>query len=254
MTHIIIDEVHKAFARPGADRNLLNGISFDLTDNVFTTLVGSNGCGKSTLLQIVAGLLTPDKGHISYGGDGRRPRIGFIWQDYRQSNFPWLDVLDNIAFPLSLNGASRNTGRSKAANLISQFAQDVPGEAHIYQLSGGQQQLVSLLRCVAAEPDFVLADEPFSALDQAKNWELIFKVEELWLNSPRPFLWVSHNLDEAILLADRILLLSRRTGRLADVLENKLPRPRNLKMLMHEEHLKLRAKLIEFIAEERNYA
>lgn len=248
---VTVLDVSKSFPKNGTYRKVLRSISIALRSGEFTTLVGANGCGKTTLLNVVAGLVAPEEGTVSYLTDhGEEARIGYVWQNYRASMLPWMTVAENIAFPLRLAGLSRGERRSAVNGLLARFLKDVSPEHPCYELSGGQQQLVCILRSLTVRPDVLLLDEPFSALDQQRSWQMALYVEELWRERQPPVLFVSHDLDEAILLADRILLMSP-DGRIAGSLSNALPRPRSLKMLTAAEHLRCRSQIVRFFHDGR---
>lgn len=235
----------------GGRRTVLDGVSLSFGADLLTTLVGPNGSGKSTVLQIVAGTLVPDAGTVTRVADGPAAgTVGYLWQDYRASLLPWLDVADNIAFPLELRGVPRDERRRVAHDYLKRYAPDIGGDRWCYQLSGGQQQQVCLLRSLAARPDIVLLDEPFSALDQYTRWSMALSVERIWQAHRVPTIFVSHDVDESVLLSDRILLLSKARHRIAGEIRNPLPRPRGVAMITSEVHIACRKAVVEFLAEE----
>lgn len=252
MTSISLNDVSKVFPRPdGKSQAILNGISLKLASDRFSVLIGPNGSGKTTLLNLIAGLISPDSGRIETNGFSQNaPKVGYVWQNYRDSLLPWLTVEENIAFPTRLADGDWKAGKAAARNLLENFLPDVTPSAKTYQLSGGQQQMVSLLRAVASKPDVLLLDEPFSSLDQHRSWNTALFVEKIWRENPIPCLFVSHDVDEAILLADDIWLLSRSGGRIAEHVENALPRPRTIEMLTEPQHVHCRNEIIRFLHSE----
>ena len=244
---IIIDNVFKSFRSNGTVKRVLNGISLEVRGGEFTTVVGPNASGKTTLLNLIAGQIPPDKGTLELRTDHGRPaEIGYVWQNYRASLLPWLDVFENIAFPLRLRGRDRTEREEAVTPLLDRFMPDVDPRKPCYELSGGQQQLLCLLRSTTIQPDVLLLDEPFSALDQQRSWNMALYVEQLWMEQRPPALFVSHDVDEAILLADKIILMNA-NGEIADILRNPLPRPRSLETLTSPEHLKCRADVVGFL-------
>ncbi len=252
MTAITLHDVAKSFPVDGGPpKHVLRGVSLSIESGTFVSLVGPNGCGKSTLLNIIAGLSQPDSGTVTCtNGAARKPRFGYVWQDYRASLLPWLDAADNIAFPLRVNGIARGVRREFAERLLRDFLPGVAPTRKCFELSGGQQQLLCLLRSSVGEPDALLLDEPFSALDQQWSWSMAAYVERIWSASNVPVLFVSHDLDTAILMAGDILLMTQHSGGTVKRLHNPLPRPRSTKMLTSPEHTDLRKEIIEFLFEQ----
>ena len=250
-----LNGIHKSYFHPvnKTENIVLSNLSLELKHGSFHTIIGSNGSGKSTLLQIIAGLIKPDRGDVSIKNNISTPcRFGMVWQDYRESNLPWLKVWENIAFPLKFLPVNEEDQRQRATKVLCQYMPEVDPDLKIYQLSGGQQQIIAVLRNIVAAPDVLLADEPFSALDQARSWEMIGAIEELWRQRPIPVLWVSHDIDEAILLADKISCLSRKTKSIEKTVVNKMPRPRSMKMIYSNEHMNIKKEIIEFLISESN--
>lgn len=232
-------------------RNGLVGISnlcLYVPQNCLTTIIGPNAAGKSTALNLVAGLIQPDAGIVRLEGIANgKARIGYVWQDYRASLLPWLNTSDNVSFPLKLRGVGAAERLRRARVLLEACAPDVNPRAKCSSLSGGQQQKLAIARSLVAEPDILLLDEPFSALDHSARLEMGSLVEKLWLERPVPTLLVSHDIDEALLLGDQILLL-RGVGETRSLrLMNPLPRPRTLTMLTSPEHLVNRSTAIDFL-------
>jgi NitT/TauT family transport system ATP-binding protein len=223
----------------------------ELVSNRFASLMGSNGSGKTTLLNIIAGIIKSDEGEIlSEGFSDDSPKVGYVWQNFKDSLLPWFTVEDNIAFPIRASEGSWESGRELARKLLGSFLPDVAPNAKTYQLSGGQQQMVSLLRAVVLQPDVLLLDEPFSSLDQHRSWNTALYVQTIWTQQPIPILFVSHDVDEAILLSDDIWLLSRNKAKIAGHVTNPLPRPRTLDMLTDAQHVRCRNEVIGFLRSE----
>jgi NitT/TauT family transport system ATP-binding protein len=210
----------------------LSGIDLDVPDGSFVSLVGPSGCGKSTLLKVVADLMAPTRGTVTVGGSAPRNlrhagRIGLVFQ---QANLmPWLKVTDNIALLRDLvarRGGSREAGASideliKVVGLAG-FETKYP-----HQLSGGMQQRVALARALALDPAVLLMDEPFAALDEITRDRMAFELMRLWHHYRKTVLFVTHSLAEAVFLSDRVVLMSARPGRIHQVFEIDLARPRD---------------------------
>lgn len=251
---IVISDLRKSYRTSRTNTiRVLRGVDLKLTSSEIVTMVGPNGSGKSTLLNVIAGLQSADAGKIEFRSSLKdKPQAGYVWQDYRASLLPWLTVEENISFPLRLAGESRHSRRQKARAVLDELRIGIKPNQYVYALSGGQQQLVSLLRSFIIRPDFFLLDEPFSALDQQTRWSLAAYVETIWNHNQVPTLMVSHDIDEAIMVADRILLLSAVSGSVALDLYNNLPRPRTVDMLTTETHISLRNHIIDFLTAENS--
>lgn len=252
MTRIIVRDVSKSFkTNQSSEKVVLSNVSLEIGNASFTTLFGPNGSGKTTLLNIIAKSLLPDSGSIEIEvGHSGELRVGYVWQNYRESLLPWFDVGENIAFPLRIQGIDYKTRRGISENMLKQISINMNVRQWVYQLSGGQQQLVSILRSLVIKPDYLLFDEPFSALDQQTRWTMAFNVERIWREQGIPAIFVSHDIDEAIMLADDLLLMTRNGGKIVQKIHNPLPRPRNIKMLTTPEHIQAREEVINFLLQE----
>lgn len=228
-------------------RKVLRDVCLTIQGNRFTALVGPNGCGKTTLLNIIAGLLPADSGVVNFGAiTNSQPRIGYVWQDYRASLLPWLSAAENVAFPLRLHGDGRPGRLQTASGMMREFMPGVDPSKPCYQLSGGQQQMLCLLRSAVSKPDVLFFDEPFSSLDQNRRWAMTTYVERIWQGTMCPALFISHDVDEAVLLADEILLMNH-DGRIEGRVQNPLPRPRSQNLLTHARHIECRDTVIAFL-------
>jgi NitT/TauT family transport system ATP-binding protein len=220
--------VSKIFVRPSGRGRVeaLRDVTLDLAPRSFTTIVGPSGCGKTTLLRLINGLITPDQGEVRVAGKVPKPSpdIGFVFQSYRL--LPWRTVLDNVAFPLEAAGVPRSERRERSMRLLSavglaRFASAYPGE-----LSGGMKQRVALARALVGEPGILLMDEPFASLDAQTRELMQVELSRIWLERPCTIVFVTHSVDEALLLGDRVVLMSPRPGRLAEIVDVELPHPR----------------------------
>ena len=209
----------------------LTGIALDIPDGAFVSLVGPSGCGKSTLLKVVADLMAPTRGTVTVGGTPPRNlrhagRIGLVFQ---QANLmPWLKAEDNIALLRNLV-AGRDAPRADAsiAELVRTVGLAGFETKYPHQLSGGMQQRVALARALALDPAVLLMDEPFAALDEITRDRMAFELMRLWHHYRKTVLFVTHSLAEAVFLSDRVVLMSARPGRIHQVFEIDLPRPRD---------------------------
>jgi NitT/TauT family transport system ATP-binding protein len=217
-------------ARSGAAHPVLDGIDLDIPHGQVVALIGPNGCGKSTLLRVIAGLLAPVAGSAELDGvaiDGPDPRIGLVFQEPRL--LPWRTAAANITYPLELAGWSPDQRASRLAALTGLVGLDpAAASARPGELSGGTSQRVALARALALEPDVLLLDEPFSALDALTRERFDLELLRLWESASTTIVMVTHNIPEAILVADRVLVMSPRPGRIVADIPVPLPRPRRI--------------------------
>tara|TARA_R110001583_G_scaffold8952_5_gene42274 strand:+ start:3441 stop:4229 length:789 start_codon:yes stop_codon:yes gene_type:complete len=206
----------------------LQGIDLDIERHQFVAVVGPSGCGKSTLLRMVSGLLIPSEGEVSvFNHPVKEPRddVGIVFQ--KANLLPWLTVRKNVLFPLKHKYGSYSLKDEKQADellamaQLSQFADKMPDE-----LSGGMQQRVGIVRALLLNPDILLMDEPFSALDALTREQMGFELLSIWEKNPKTVLFITHSINEAVLLSDRILVMSKRPGTVLDLIDVDLPRPR----------------------------
>jgi NitT/TauT family transport system ATP-binding protein len=199
----------------------------DLPRGKLTTVFGPNGCGKSTLINMMSGVVPFDAGTIGIAGkDFRAAQIGYVFQNYRDSLFPWMRALENVEYPLRVRGVDRKERAARVERLLAQFEITLDLRRHTYEMSGGQQQLVAILRALVAEPDVLFLDEPFSALDYEMTLYMRDRLQTMFLETGLTTVLVSHDLEEAVYLADTILLLSKRPTRVVEAIAFDAPRPR----------------------------
>lgn len=223
---LIIDHISQIFpAGGGRALSVLDDVSFTVAEEEFVALVGPSGCGKSTLLNLCAGLLAPTAGAVRFAGDdlAAEPRVSIVFQE--TGLMPWRSVYDNIAFGLEAGG---DVPKREWDGRIRRYIQLVGlagfERAYPHQLSGGMRQRVGIARALAVEPDLLLMDEPFSALDAQTRLIMQEELISLWEKTRLATLYVTHNIQEAVMLADRVILLSRRPGRVKDILTIAIPR------------------------------
>lgn len=221
---ITIRHLSKSFkdGRVGA----LEDISFDIRPGEFVSLVGPSGCGKTTLLRLINGLTTPDSGEVLIRG--RPPMfssdIAMVFQSPRL--LPWRTIAGNIEFVLALRGLSRRSRSERAMALLGAVGLRDFADAHPHELSGGMQQRVGLARALAVEPEVLLMDEPFAAVDAMTRETLRGELLRMWARRRMAIVFVTHDIDEAILLSQRIILLKPRPGRVDEIIDVDLPQPR----------------------------
>ncbi|MGI5451950.1 ABC transporter ATP-binding protein [Streptomyces sp. CA-249302] len=219
--------VSKEFTHRRGSVEALRGIDLAAADGEFVAVVGRSGCGKSTLLRLIAGLLPPSRGEVSVAGravTGPRRDCAFLFQ--RPALLPWRSVLDNVLLPAEIHGDGRRGGRDRALGLLSAMGLDGFQRRLPHELSGGMQQRVALCRSLMQRPRVLLMDEPFSALDALTRDELCAELQRTHRAHPSTVVLVTHSVDEAVLLADRVVVLTPRPGRIRTVLDVPLPRPR----------------------------
>ncbi len=226
---IVFRNTNKSFEVRGSKERLiaLDDVSFSVSGKEFVCLLGPSGCGKSTLLKMAAGLEFPDSGSVTADQGAIRkpsPDRGMVFQDY--ALFPWLSVEENIAFGLEVNGVDRGTVREKIKRFISLVGLKGFEKAHPYQLSGGMKQRVGIARVLAMSPKVLLMDEPFGALDAFTRMEMQEELMNLWQANPFTTIFVTHDVEEAVYLADRIVVMTSRPGRLKTIVPVPLARPR----------------------------
>lgn len=230
---------------------------FDLTLPLgcFISIFGPNGCGKSTLINMISGLMARDAGEVLYDGQTiADTRISYVFQNYREALFPWMRAIDNIHYPLRLMGIGRKERNARVDRLIEDFGIKIDLRSYPYALSGGQQQAVSILRALVREPDVLFLDEPFSALDYEMTLVMREKLQSIFQKTGRTMMLVSHDLEEAVQMADKVLLLTRRPTRVAAIVDNPLPRPRDAATLTDPDFVRLRSRSLEIFQREARVA
>jgi NitT/TauT family transport system ATP-binding protein len=228
-----LQNVSKTFGGAGKSDGVLalDGISLEVAQHEFLAIVGPSGCGKSTLLRIAAGLMPPSSGRVEEDG---RPvtappdRFVYLFQQYSKSLFAWRSVLDNVMFPLEHAPRSQWPSlRDQCRQYLRQVGLAGFEDRYPWQLSGGMQQRVAIARALAAQPDVLLLDEPFSAVDALTRMELQSLVLDLWKQNGFTAVLVTHDVDEAVFLADRVAVLSARPSHISEIVPVDLPRPRD---------------------------
>lgn len=226
---IHVERLSKEFTTERGEQLIaVNDVNLDVTSNEFVCIVGPSGCGKSTILRIIAGLEEASTGSVCYRGKSvTKPgkQIGMVFQEY--SLFPWLSVLDNIAAGLEFSGIPRKTRREKSKEYLEIVGMSEFAEAYPHELSGGMRQRVAIARALANDPDVLLMDEPFGALDAHTRILLQRELLRIWEMTHKTILFVTHSVDEAVYLADRIVIMSHHPGKIRDVLTVNMKRPRS---------------------------
>lgn len=229
MSIVSVDNVTKTFPRDeGKPTVALKYINLEIEEKEFICIVGASGCGKTTLLRIIAGLETTTEGQILLSGnpiEGTDTDRGMVFQEY--SLFPWKSVIDNIAFGLEMRGIPKAERREKAEKYLKIIRMEQFRDAYPHELSGGMRQRVAIARALANEPKVLLMDEPFGALDAQTRNVMQRELLEIWEETKKTVIFVTHSVDEAVFLADRIVILSPRPGKIEEVISVDLPRMRD---------------------------
>ena len=218
-------------ASDGSEVEALRDVTFTVERGELVTLVGHSGCGKSTLLKILAGLAERSAGTVTIDGqevDGPRPDIGIVFQ--KPLLLEWRRVLENVLLPVEIYGLDRRRYEAHAHRLLETAGLGAFLRKYPYELSGGMQQRVALCRALVAEPSLLLMDEPFGSLDALTRQKMGFELLRLWQEWKSTVVFVTHDIVESIMLADRVIVMSPRPGRIIDVVPVDLPRPRDILM------------------------
>jgi ABC-type nitrate/sulfonate/bicarbonate transport system ATPase subunit len=242
-----INDVSLAFDLPAGQRTILDRISFDVFDGEILCLVGPSGCGKTTILRLLAGLLRPGSGEIRFRGEAVRApsrERAIVFQDYTNALLPWRSVAANVALSLEARRIPRDQHGEVVDALLAKMNLRQAAQQYPAQLSGGMQQRVQIARCLAQQPSILLMDEPFGALDAITRQTLQDELLQLAAEQHMTVVFITHDLEEAIYLGDRVFVLGANPGRIVEKIEVELPRPRSQletredrRFLAHRHHL-----------------
>ncbi len=227
-THITVRGLSKSFG----GQPLYQSFDLDLPRGKVITFFGPNGCGKSTLINLICGLIRPDAGEVLFDGKTLRETVvGYVFQNYRDALFPWLSARQNILYPLKIARWPGEKAEERIEQLIAEFGVQFDLDRYPWEFSGGQQQLISIMRALAPRPEVVFLDEPFSALDYEATLSIRDKLQEVFCKESVTTVIVSHDLEEAVYLADQVYLLTKRPARIAEIVPFDEPRPRTAETL-----------------------
>jgi NitT/TauT family transport system ATP-binding protein len=224
---LVVDDIVKQFDTPEGPLTALERVSLSVRPGEFLAVIGPSGCGKSTLFNIIGGLIDGYQGAVTVGGEtvrGPHPAIGMVFQE--ESTFPWRTVIENVAFPLEIAGMSSQERLDKAKKFVALVGLNGFENRYPAELSGGMRQRVAIARTLASGPKILLMDEPFASLDEQTRLLLGDKVLQIQQDLKQTTLLITHNITEAVQLADRILVMTYRPGRVKRMVEIDLPRPR----------------------------
>jgi NitT/TauT family transport system ATP-binding protein len=245
--HVTIRGLSKRFS----DATIYDNFDFDIPRGKLMSVFGPNGCGKSTLINMIAGLIAADAGEILFDGQPlSQIKFGYVFQNYREAMFPWLRAFDNVAYPLKVMGVSKPERTARVEKIVANLNVKIDLNLYPYQMSGGQQQLVSIMRALIVEPEILFLDEPFSALDYEMTLFMREQLQRVFVETSTTTVLVSHDLEEAVYLSDRILLLSRHPARAVEFVHYDAPRPRTLQTMSEADFISTKAHCLEIFQRE----
>lgn len=244
-------DVDMTYATRKGELSALEDFNLEVQQGEVVCIVGASGCGKSTFLNIMAGFLQPTHGEVLLDGQpisGIEPRCGMIFQNY--ALFPWMTVLDNVAFGPRLKGVGLKERRARAREWITLVGLEGFEQAYPGELSGGMQQRVALSRALANDPEVLLCDEPFAALDAMTRQILQQELLRVVAETGKTVLFITHSIDEALILSDRLIVMSARPGRVKAMYDNDLPRPRSMDVQITDRFIQLKREVWDLVQEE----
>lgn len=251
MGFLTVKNLSKAFrTNDGNHLPVLSNISVDVAEGEFVSFFGPNGCGKSTLLFTIAAVEKPDSGTITLKDSPvEDKRVGMVFQNYRDALLPWRRNLSNLCLPMELDGIPPAERKQKGLTLAKELGIEIDMNSYPYQLSGGQQQLLSLARAMISGPDLLLLDEPLSSLDFQTATRMADEIQEIWLHTKITIVFVSHDIEDAIYLSDKIYFLTERPATIHKELPIPLPRPRTAETRTTKEFFDIRNQGLEIFRE-----
>jgi NitT/TauT family transport system ATP-binding protein len=245
--HVTIRGLSKRFS----DATIYDNFDFDIPRGKLMSVFGPNGCGKSTLINMIAGLFPVDSGEILFDGQPlNKIKFGYVFQNYREAMFPWLRAFDNIAYPLKVMGVPKAERIVRVEKIVANLNVKIDLNLYPYQMSGGQQQLVSIMRALVVDPEILFLDEPFSALDYEMTLFMREQLQRVFVETQTTTVLVSHDLEEAVYLSDRILLLSRHPARAVEFMHYDAPRPRTDRTMSEADFISTKAHCLEIFQHE----
>jgi NitT/TauT family transport system ATP-binding protein len=242
--------INKAYTLPSGEVIALRDLDFSVNEHEFICIVGPSGCGKTTLLKIIAGLLPPTSGEVVFteNSDNLHPRTAMVFQDL--GLFPWMSICDNVAFGLETRGIDRTERHARASALLERVGLAEFLNSYPHQLSGGMRQRVAIMRAFLTDPQTLLMDEPFGSLDSQTRLIMQEELLRIWKEHRKTVIYVTHDIEEAILLGDRVLVLSGRPGSIQADIPIDIPRPRQIALRDQPEFINVRKKIWKMIEAE----
>ncbi|WP_186577093.1 ABC transporter ATP-binding protein [Aquibacillus kalidii] len=235
-TKIELDQLTKIFYKRNESVEAIKNISLDIEDGEFVCILGPSGCGKTTLLRILAGLETPSTGDIQiHQSESEKPLQSMVFQE--RGVIPWMTVEENVAFGLKMRHLPKKEIKERSDYYIKKVGLEKFAKLYPKELSGGMKQRVSIARAFANDPEILLMDEPFAALDEQNKFILQEELLNIWAETKKTVLFITHSIDEAMLLSDRILLMSSQPGQIVKEKKIDLPRPRTMESIRSNEEM-----------------
>jgi NitT/TauT family transport system ATP-binding protein len=245
--HVTIRGLTKRFG----DACIYESFDLELPRGELISVFGPNGCGKSTLINMIAGLIPVDAGQILFDGQTiDEITFGYVFQNYREALFPWLRAFENIEYPLKLRRVPKRDRRARVERLVAHLGVKIDLKRYPYELSGGQQQLISIMRALIVDPEILFLDEPFSALDYEMTLFMRDQLQRIFVETGTTTVLVSHDLEEAVYLADHVLLLSRGPAQVADFVSYDAARPRTDATLSEPDFVRIKAHCLDVFQRE----
>jgi len=255
MAMIEVENLSKEFYQPKnkiKTLKVLDNISFQVKDGEFVAFFGPNGCGKTTMLNVLSGIDKATSGNILINKKSpEKSKVGFVFQNYNESMLPWRTIAGNIGLALEIQGADKKKKKQTVEHLLKKVGLFEHKDKYFYELSGGMKQLTAICRAFAYEPELLIMDEPFSSLDYSTSRKMGLELLNIWKETKKTTLFVSHDIDEAIFLADKVIVLSQRPAKVKSIVEVKLPRPRKLDVLSSKEFFEIRNKILRLFEYEK---
>ena len=255
MAMIEVENLFKEFPQPKnkiKTLKVLDDISFQVKDGEFVAFFGPNGCGKTIMLNILSGIDKATSGKIFINKKNpEKSKVGFVFQNYNESMLPWRTIAGNIELALEIQGTDENKKKQIVEHLLKKVGLFEHKDRYFYELSEGMKQLTAICRAFAYEPELLLMDEPFSSLDYSTSRKMGLELLNIWKETKKTTLFVSHDIDEAIFLADKVIVLSQRPAKIKGVVEVKLPRPRKLNILSSKGFFEIRNKILRLFEYEK---
>ena len=254
---IKFENVSKIFETRSQEIVAVKDFSMEVLTGEFVSIIGPSGCGKSTLIRMLDGIIKPTYGAIYLDGnqvneEGKMPKetlrkMGFIFQ--QPNLLPWYTVRENVALPLRIFGLSGQTWEERVDGLLELVGLTKSGQLFPYEISGGMLQRAGVIRAMVHDPEILLMDEPFGALDELTREQLNMELLEIWKETRKTIIFITHNVEEAVLLSSRIYVMGTQPGRLVSTVDIDLPRPRSLKMITQPEFIGYKQKLTKLIGD-----
>jgi NitT/TauT family transport system ATP-binding protein len=244
--YIEIKAVSQTFRRRGLTTHALDNIDLTIPKGEFVAIVGPSGCGKSTLLRIIAGLLSHTSGSVQLAGRevaGAQTDLGIVFQS--PVRLEWRNIIDNVLLQLELRGIDPKPYVPRAHDLLGKVGLGEFHDRRPRELSGGMRQRAAIVRALIHDPPLLLMDEPFGALDALTREQMRIDLEDLWMQTGKTVLFITHSIDEAVLLADRVIVMSPRPGKIEQIYEIDMPRPRGLHARSHPKFIETTAKITD---------